>query len=148
MMACPCDLEVQQCVCLELINGKRVATTPLELMRSRYVAFSLCKVEYLYKTSSDNLKKSLTLQELKESANDVEFVRLEIIDNTDSQVEFKAYFIVDHDLGCLHERSNFVMESGEWRYDTGHLFETVTKSISRNDACPCGSGKKYKKCHL
>lgn len=22
------------------------------------------------------------------------------------------------------------------------------KSTSRNDACPCGSGKKYKKCHL
>ncbi len=24
---------------------------------------------------------------------------------------------------------------------------TATKEPGRNDACPCGSGKKYKKCH-
>ena len=24
----------------------------------------------------------------------------------------------------------------------------VDKKIGRNDPCPCGSGKKYKKCHL
>jgi uncharacterized protein YecA (UPF0149 family) len=23
---------------------------------------------------------------------------------------------------------------------------SLTKTISRNDPCPCGSGKKYKKC--
>ena len=23
----------------------------------------------------------------------------------------------------------------------------VTKKVGRNDPCPCGSGKKYKKCH-
>jgi hypothetical protein len=26
--------------------------------------------------------------------------------------------------------------------------ETRFKSTGRNDDCPCGSGKKYKKCHL
>ena len=32
----------------------------------------------------------------------------------------------------------------------GHQQETVTRSapkVGRNDPCPCGSGKKYKKCH-
>lgn len=26
--------------------------------------------------------------------------------------------------------------------------ETERKKIGRNDACPCGSGKKFKKCHM
>jgi preprotein translocase subunit SecA len=25
--------------------------------------------------------------------------------------------------------------------------ESGKKEIGRNDSCPCGSGKKYKKCH-
>jgi uncharacterized protein YecA (UPF0149 family) len=25
---------------------------------------------------------------------------------------------------------------------------TVSPPVGRNDPCPCGSGKKYKKCHL
>lgn len=27
-------------------------------------------------------------------------------------------------------------------------YEMRLKSAGRNDTCPCGSGKKYKKCHL
>jgi preprotein translocase subunit SecA len=29
----------------------------------------------------------------------------------------------------------------------GHTFKKRAK-IGRNDVCPCGSGKKFKKCHL
>src|SRR6267154_5178884 len=33
-------------------------------------------------------------------------------------------------------------------HDVGKPDErTVTRKIGRNDPCPCGSGKKYKKCH-
>ena len=38
-------------------------------------------------------------------------------------------------------------EKGEWE----HLIEIsnfANQNPSRNDLCPCGSGKKYKKCHL
>ena len=27
-------------------------------------------------------------------------------------------------------------------------YESRLKNTNRNDSCPCGSGKKYKKCHL
>ena len=30
----------------------------------------------------------------------------------------------------------------------GHLTHDARKMIGRNDKCPCGSGKKYKKCFL
>jgi len=33
-------------------------------------------------------------------------------------------------------------------YDPGETFVNLTPKIGRNDPCPCGSGKKYKKCCL
>ena len=31
--------------------------------------------------------------------------------------------------------------------DTKKVIENKTKTVGRNDPCPCDSGKKYKKCH-
>ncbi|WP_295815019.1 SEC-C metal-binding domain-containing protein, partial [uncultured Nitratireductor sp.] len=31
---------------------------------------------------------------------------------------------------------------------SGHQLKPRTKKVGRNDPCPCGSGKKYKKCCL
>ena len=33
-------------------------------------------------------------------------------------------------------------------YATGSLYNTLGPKIPRNSPCPCGSGKKYKKCCL
>jgi SEC-C motif-containing protein len=49
------------------------------------------------------------------------------------------------------ERSRFVKESDRWYYVDGLLPTPVTyrreeEKVGRNDPCPCGSGKKYKKC--
>lgn len=30
----------------------------------------------------------------------------------------------------------------------GGPYVRATKKIGRNEKCPCGSGKKYKKCHM
>jgi phosphoglycolate phosphatase-like HAD superfamily hydrolase len=35
-----------------------------------------------------------------------------------------------------------------WRAEPGKVDPAVAASIGRNDLCPCGSGKKYKKCCL
>jgi SEC-C motif-containing protein len=39
---------------------------------------------------------------------------------------------------------------GEWRYDESEVNPKPppvrVEKIGRNDPCPCGSGKKYKKC--
>jgi hypothetical protein len=39
---------------------------------------------------------------------------------------------------------------GQCKYEggKGSTPRTVNKPYGRNDLCPCGSGKKYKKCHL
>ena len=51
----------------------------------------------------------------------------------------------------MHEVSTFVKESDGWKFEDGELVgETPIvreePKIGRNDPCPCGSGKKFKKC--
>lgn len=41
----------------------------------------------------------------------------------------------------LHERSRFLKIDDCWFYIDG-----VQPKVGRNDPCPCGSGRKYKKC--
>lgn len=63
-------------------------------------------------------------------------------------VEFKAYFLDKDKLHCLNEASNFVRETGRWLYTDGEFKPKSVVKNSRNDPCPCGSGKKAKKCCL
>ena len=46
--------------------------------------------------------------------------------------------------GEVHENSRFVKEQGQWFYVDGDLKSQA--KVGRNDPCPCGSGKKYKRC--
>jgi SEC-C motif-containing protein len=43
------------------------------------------------------------------------------------------------------------MTDGEWRFIDGKIFgpdpvRREAPKVGRNDPCPCGSGKKFKKC--
>ena len=45
----------------------------------------------------------------------------------------------------------FMIQDGEWKFidgeiETGVPYVREEPKIGRNDPCPCGSGKKYKKC--
>ena len=53
---------------------------------------------------------------------------------------------------CEHrEHATFRKIDGEWRFIDGVIesnepYRREEPKIGRNDPCPCGSGKKYKKC--
>ncbi len=70
-------------------------------------------------------------------------LKLNILEAKDDEVEFKAYYRENDMIHVLHERSKFVKKDGEWLYDSGKFFNT---KVERNESCPCGSGRKYKKC--
>jgi len=113
--------------------------TPKELMISRYEAFVKKDWNYLVQTST-----SQSLQELSQETP-IEWLKLDVIDAYDNVVEFKAYYREYNTLGLLHEVSFFIQENGVWKYSHGEL---KNSTIQRNESCPCGSGKKYKKCCL
>jgi len=58
-------------------------------------------------------------------------------------VEFAARFQEQGSeaVQLVHERSRFLRVNERWYYIDG-----VKPQSGRNDSCPCGSGKKYKKC--
>ena len=147
MSSCLCKSKEVACPCQDIISGQRKADNPLQLMRSRYVAFATGASGYLYQTSSSKLKLELTESDLKAACESCKFIGLAIVEATDTAVEFKADFIADGYLQQIHEQSYFVIEDDDWKYDSGELFDTPIIKIERNEQCPCGSGKKFKKCH-
>jgi len=114
-----------------------MSMTPKELMQSRYEAFVKKDWQYLVDTSLHQKPQDFT------NPSPIEWLKLDIIDNYDNFVEFKAYFREDAKLGVLHEKSSFQKIDNIWKYDDGILFNS---KIERNELCPCGSGKKFKKC--
>ncbi len=147
---CPCgsDKEYATC-CGQFIDDEGLPSKPEELMRSRYTAFVQGNSDYLLQTWHESTRpETLKLEER------VSWFGLEVIDcpqpkadDNEAWVEFKAKFNGHDRLQCLHERSRFVKQDGRWFYVEGE-YDRQPKSgkIGRNDPCPCGSGKKYKRC--
>ena len=111
--------------------------TPEELMRSRYEAFVDEDWEYIASTSLYQ-----TVEELKGTPS-TNWLKLDVLNAYDNIVEFKAYYKTNDKIEVLHEKSVFVQDGEIWKYKDGELFNS---KIERNESCPCGSGKKFKKC--
>jgi len=115
-------------------------------MRSRYTGYVLKLSEYLSRTWHSSTRPS----SLDIADDQTPWQRLEIIatdkggqNDAEGSVEFAAFFRG----GQMHERSRFVKEDGRWFYLDGEIMPPASmKKVGRNDPCPCGSGKKYKKC--
>jgi SEC-C motif-containing protein len=67
-----------------------------------------------------------------------------------SHVDFSAHFTEDGKAGVMHEKSEFEQIDGAWIFTRtlrqGPAPVVNAAKVGRNDPCPCGSGKKYKKC--
>ncbi|PIB34455.1 hypothetical protein BFP72_03000 [Reichenbachiella sp. 5M10] len=156
-MKCPCCSKKTYAECCEPIILQQSAPTALALMRSRYTAYAVGQANYLYQTTHASKRAQQTVDELAQWSTDNTWTKLEIIavehgriHDSHGIVEFKAYFADAKGLEqVLHERSSFLQEEDGWYYVDG-VFDPeaidLTKKVSRNDPCPCGSGKKYKKC--
>lgn len=143
-MVCPCGSNSEYAQCCEPFHKiLQAAPTPEALMRSRYAAFALGEAEYLYKTSLPKQHAPNELEQLKAQMGQVEWLKLEVVGAYENIVEFKAYYRDENGIHLLHEKSTFIYERSHWFYDEGTLYKT---KIERNESCPCGSGKKYKKC--
>ncbi len=142
MKNCICGntLAYEKC-CGRLIEEGEYAQTALELMRSRYSAYVLKNGKYLYNTCSSKLQNLDDIEAINEQ--NIEWLGLKIISSSEREVTFMAYYKEDETIEVMKERSFFTQENGMFKYDRGILLEA---DIARNESCPCGSGKKYKRC--
>ena len=72
--------------------------------------------------------------------------------DTEGFVDFKAYYTLGGEDITHHEVASFRKEDGVWYFVDGvevkpRPFKRESKKIGPNEPCPCGSGKKHKKCH-
>lgn len=152
-MTCECgkDRAFEEC-CGRLLAGQTTARTCEELVRSRFVAFGLGNFDYIDDTQIDRLP-----DEVRQGLRP-EWESLEILECTDGQqddqtgqVEFVAYYR-HHGRRVHHEISQFVKVEGEWRYKDGEIADHPAEPededmvAAANRQCPCGSGRKYRRC--
>lgn len=162
MKLCPCrkdsdlDKTYHDC-CNTFISNEKIPTTPEELMRSRYSAYTQGNIDYIVSTMKGRVAANFNPASAKEWSQRVEWLQL-IVMNSKTEadtgwVEFIAYFKEHGKKHAMHEISEFKREDGRWFYVDGtgsgslaNKFNAIKNSVGRNDACICGSGKKYKKC--
>jgi SEC-C motif-containing protein len=139
--------------CQPILSNQSPAATAEALMRSRYTANVLRDLAYLLESWHPSTRPSSMDQ-----GQMVDWCGLTIVaaskgqpGDKDGVVEFIARYADGLQQGVLRERSRFVFAEDRWYYLDGLVSETAGTEqarIGRNAPCPCGSGKKYKKCCL
>lgn len=157
-MQCPCQSGVVYSDCCEpFIRGKAQPKTAEQLMRARYTAHTQIEMEFIEKTHDPESTQEVNMEESRAWAESTQWQGLEIIqtqqggpDDDVGLVEFKATYDSEKGPKVHHEMSEFHKRDGTWYYtDSMHPTQTMVREspkIGRNEPCPCGSGKKYKKC--
>ena len=159
MNKCPCSSgrTLDEC-CQPLIDGVREARTAEELLRARYTSHCLKKTAYILKTIHPDKKKpddEKTLREWFHTANWTDLKILDIqkggLDDDEGQIEFVAHYTDKKGSNRHHEFSIFRKFNEHWCFYESQTpkvkqYIRTDPKIGRNQPCPCGSGKKYKKC--
>ena len=156
---CPCKSgkAYGEC-CGPLISGSAKAETAEALMRARYTSYVTGDIGFLKSSATkavqDEFDEATTRAWSSSSTwHGLEVIKTEGGQSSDSEgvVEFRALYTANGEFCNHHEVSKFAKENGEWKFVDGDLVgETPIvreePKVGRNDPCPCGSGKKYKKC--
>ncbi|HHL33931.1 MAG TPA: hypothetical protein ENJ30_06160 [Desulfobulbaceae bacterium] len=149
---CPCGSgeSFNRC-CSPYLSGITDPVNPEQLMRSRYTANVEQDQAYLLKTWHPSTRPG-------HIGGFSHWCGLRIIavqgggpGDSEGTVEFRAMYREGEILGCLHEKSRFIREAGRWYYLDGEIIASgpfAQAKVGRNAPCPCGSGRKYKKCCL
>ncbi len=159
MQSCHCGSgQPYSSCCAPYVNGEAVAPTAEALMRSRYSAYCEHAIDYLGDTLHPDHRADWDREATRRWSEAAEWLGLEIVsteagqpDDSEGWVEFIATFKERGETKRHHERSHFQKAGGRWYYVDGELPKPQTQrheapKVGRNDPCPCGSGKKYKKC--
>ena len=144
MTRCECRSGRDYADCCQPLHQGHPASHPEALMRSRFCAFARGNTDYLSRSwHADTRPANLSLD------SDEHWVNLDILDSDEDgdngSVHFRAICRIGQTFSVLEEISRFVREGGHWFYLAGKPSVTPLKP-GRNDPCPCGSGKKFKKC--
>jgi SEC-C motif-containing protein len=127
-------------------------------MRSRYAAYALGEIDYILNTHDPETAKDVDRGNTELWSKNSRWLSLEILStdkgqpgDTEGTVEFVARYKLKGVTVSHRERATFRKNAGRWVFVDGQEITAPTvrregPAVGRNDPCPCGSGKKYKKC--
>lgn len=127
-------------------------------MRARYTSYATGEIPFLKTSSVPAVQEEFDEAASRAWSRAATWHGLEIIstekgtENDDTGVvEFRAVYTARGEFCNHHEVATFVKDADGWKFEDGEMVgETPIvreePKIGRNDPCPCGSGKKYKKC--
>lgn len=146
---CPCGSGNLLDGCCGRYHAGTPAPCAEALMRSRYSAYVLGLVDYLLDTTLPVQKGSLDRDAISQWSAQSTWLGLDVesaeLLGGKPEHAFVTFTARWHDTGGEHshrERSAFVQSGGRWYF----IDPTVQLKAGRNDACPCGSELKFKKC--
>ncbi|MEI6559446.1 MAG: YchJ family metal-binding protein [Rhodospirillaceae bacterium] len=157
MAVCPCGSGrgLDEC-CGPLLAGAP-APSAEALMRSRYSAFVTGTLDHIDRSHAREARDEFDRLEAERVVDEAKWLGLEIrrvvaggAGDETGEVEFVVRYRRRGQTYAQHELASFCREDGLWKYRSGELNpksppRQVSK-VGRNDACSCGSGKKFKKC--
>ena len=157
--ACPCGSgKTLAACCGPYVAGQAWPENAEALMRSRYTAYALGNYDWLVASTHPSTRAEVSAEALEEQCRGVRWLRLDVEKCVDAPepgsadlVEFHALYELDGVVRQLGERSAFLRDGGRLYYVDGTAlrpaaYRREAPKVGRNDPCPCGSGKKYKKC--
>ncbi|HZJ94887.1 MAG TPA: YchJ family protein [Thiopseudomonas sp.] len=146
--SCPCTPENIYDTCCKPYHYGALAKHAETLMRARYSAFALQRIEFIKNSSLPAQQDLLDMEAIGQWSQNSQWLGLEVLAATlsDSQrhatVEFIAHWQDAQGRHQHREKSLFIKPDEQWYfYDPN-----VPLLAQRNAACPCGSGVKFKKC--
>jgi SEC-C motif-containing protein len=155
MELCPCQSQKPYSKCCGVFHaGKNYPDQVEDLMRSRYSAFSKGEIDYILASHHPATRSQVNPQEIQDWSKKSKWKGLEIKhshqDAYQGEVEFIASYETEGQDYRHHEIATFKKHEDKWYFFDGRLvgqtFRRDNPKVGRNDVCPCGSGKKYKKC--
>ena len=156
---CPCSSgkKYGEC-CGPVLDGLVRAETAEQLMRARYSAYATGHIAFLKTSATQAVQEEFDEQASTNWSRAAKWHGREIIrtekgqpGDTTGVVEFRAIYTANNEFCNHHEVATFVKEADGWKFEDGELVpeKPIVREqpkVGRNDPCPCGSGKKYKKC--
>ncbi len=158
-MQCPCTSgkSFDQC-CAPVIAGTQKAPTAEALMRSRYTAFATGAVDWIIDSQIPEGRPFTDRTATEEWSKRSTWKGMQVLqtqqggpDDEEGLVEFKAFYELGGEDIIHHEIASFRKLDGAWHFVDGvemkpRPFKRTQPKVGPNDPCPCGSGKKHKKC--
>ncbi|MEJ2609642.1 MAG: YchJ family metal-binding protein [Candidatus Thiodiazotropha sp.] len=154
---CGSNVDFERC-CGPILKGSSQAESAEALMRARYSAFVVNNPEFLHKSLHPDHRSDHDIEATRRWSANSQWLSLEVVDveggeasDDEGSVEFIATYKEQGIVRSHHEISRFAKQGDTWYFMDGKLVVPQTKvrkqpKVGRNEPCPCGSGKKFKKC--